>query len=112
MLHATCTLHVECPVTGRRADGQLDRHDRLVGMLLACQFHEGAGEGKRVVRIHHADGKHAPADGTHRRIVVLDAKDGEVHELDGEGSLVVMKDGADGKQVIVKRTVTKDDGAQ
>lgn len=73
--------------------------------------HHGGEGGKRVVRIHHADGKHAGVDGE-RRIVVLEGKDGELRELHGEGPHVIVKHGGEGKQVIVKRTVSKDDGAK
>jgi hypothetical protein len=83
------------------------------------EAHGGAdGDVKRVVRIHreHADGAHAKhADGTaHKRIVVLDGKDGELRTLHGDHADVRVKhldaDG-DGKHVIVKRRVVKADAA-
>jgi hypothetical protein len=81
------------------------------------EAHGGAdGDVKRIVRIHreHADGEHAAhADGApHKRIVVLNGKDGELRTLHGDHADVMVKhlDAAgDGKQVIVKRRVVKDD---
>lgn len=79
--------------------------------ILALIDDEDAGvDGKkRVVRIHHAD--HAKGEGGHRKIVVIDGKDGEVHALEGDEPHVIVKHGGDGKQVIVKRTVVKTDAA-
>ena len=65
---------------------------------------------KHVIRIHHAGDK---ADGAHRKIVMLDGKDGTAHELDGHEPHVIVKSGGEGKQVIVKRRIAKTgDGQQ
>jgi hypothetical protein len=73
------------------------------------RHHGEAADGKRVVRIHRADGEHAKADGRHRKVIVVDAAEGSAHALDGDGPHVLVKDAAGGKQVIVKRKVTKAD---
>lgn len=83
-----------------------DLGDEEIQALIAQHHGEGA-EGKRVIRIHRADGEHAKGDGMHRKVIVLEGKDGEPLELEGEGPHVVVKHGAEGKQVIVKRKVTK-----
>lgn len=85
-----------------------DLGDEQIQALIASHHAEGA-EGKRVIRVHHADGEHAKGEGRHRKVIVLEGKDGEPLELEGEGPHVVVKDGTDGKQVIVKRKVTKSD---
>ena len=80
--------------------------------LLALIESDGAkADGKHVVRIHRADG--AKGDGAHRKVVVLDSKDGELRTLHGDEPHVIVKHGGEGKQVIVKRHVSKgDDAAQ
>lgn len=83
------------------------------------EAHHGDGEVKRVVRIHreHADAAHAAAHGAgeHKKIIVLSRKDGQVSGHDGEHAEFLLErdaDGTDGKQVIVKRRVVKDEGAE
>lgn len=80
-------------------------------LLALVEAGGGKGDGKRhVIRIHAAGDK---ADGAHRKIVMLDGKDGDLRELHGHEPHVIVKDGAEGKQVIVKRRVAKTaDGQQ
>ena len=80
--------------------------------VMALLDKQGGDGKKHVIRLHHAEGgEHAKAGG-HRRVVVVDAKDGELQELDGDLPRVIVKDGAQGKQVIVKRHVQKAGGEQ
>jgi hypothetical protein len=76
-------------------------------LLALVEAGGGTADGKHVIRIHHGEGD--KAGGMHRKVIVLDGKEGGAHALDGHEPHVIVKDGGDGKQVIVKRRIVKAD---
>lgn len=101
-------------IGGEKTTVKMIEPDALSEEELAAliEGHHGEAGGKHVVRIHHADGKHAAGEAGQRKIVIIDAKDGEHRELDADIARVLATDAGDGKRVIVKRTVSKDEGAK
>ena len=88
--------------------GDLSEEELLA--LVAAHGGDGADGKKRVVRIHHAtDGTHDKAGAPHRKVIMIDGKDGEVRHLEGDGPHVIVDKNGEGKQVIVKRRVVKAD---